>query len=116
MLGVSLLKIPVRDLRASVTFYEQALGLQVEFAAEEYGWAQLDGASVALALYQPGRGGGHREPGGSVDFHLSHDRLDELLARVRAAGVKAVIHRNDDGSASLEFRDPDGNSLKIMQR
>lgn len=116
MLGVALLKIPVRDAAAAARFYEQALGLQTKFMAERYGWAQLDGATVALALYQPGAGGGDRAPGGDVGFHLHHNRLDELLERVRAAGVDAAIHTNDDGSASLEFSDPDGNRLKILAR
>jgi len=116
MLGVALLKVPVTDINRAVGFYEDALGLAARFVAAEYGWAQLDGASVAIALYVPGRGGGDRSPGGSVDFHLSHDRLDELLSTVRRAAPDAEIHDNDDGSRSLEFTDPDGNSIKVMQR
>lgn len=77
-LGVALLKIPVADLSVSVPFYEAALGIQAVFVAEECGWAQFDGATLALALYVPGRGGGDRRPGGSVDFHLDHNRLDTL--------------------------------------
>jgi catechol 2,3-dioxygenase-like lactoylglutathione lyase family enzyme len=116
MLGVGLLTIPVTDIDRSVSFYEEALGLAAKFVAAEYGWAQLDGASVAMALYVPGKGGGDRPPGGSVDFHLTHDRLDELHRTVRRAQPDAAVHSNDDGTRSLEFRDPDGNAIKIMQR
>ena len=48
-LGVALLKVPVSDLAASLRFYEQALGLQAKVFSEDYGWAQVDGATVPLA-------------------------------------------------------------------
>jgi len=115
-LGVSLLKVPVADLQRAVAFYESALPLQAKFVAEEYGWAQLDGASLAIGLYVPGMGGGDRTPGGTLDFHLSHPRLDELLDDAEAADPDASIQSNADGSRSLELTDPDGNVLKIMER
>jgi catechol 2,3-dioxygenase-like lactoylglutathione lyase family enzyme len=116
MLGVGLLKIPVTDLARAVAFYEDALPLKATVVADEYGWAQLDGASVALALYVPGMGGGDRTVGGTVDFHLHHPRLDDLLADARAAAPGATVHENADGTRSLELADPDGNVLKIMER
>lgn len=116
MPAVNLLKIPVTDVGQAVRFYEAALGLSATVVVEQYGWAELDGASVPLALYVPGRGGGDRVPGGSVDFHLSHTDLDELLEQVRSVTATTEIHENDDGTRSLEFRDPAGNVVKVMQR
>ncbi|MEM9006099.1 MAG: VOC family protein [Cyanobacteria bacterium P01_F01_bin.86] len=115
MLNVTLLKIPVTNLQQSVKFYESVLGLSASCIVEEYGWAQLDGATVAIALYVPGRGGGQRSPGGSVDFHLGHNQLDELKNRVSTVIETVAIHTNDDGSRSLEFLDPDNNKIKIME-
>ncbi|EKU96295.1 lactoylglutathione lyase-like lyase [Leptolyngbya sp. PCC 7375] len=115
MLNVTLLKIPVTDLQQSVKFYESVLGLSARYIVEEYGWAQLDGATVAIALYVPGRGGGQRSPGGSVDFHLGHSQLDELKRRASNVTKTVAIHNNNDGSRSLEFLDPDGNEIKIME-
>lgn len=116
MIGVALLKVPVTDLVNSVAFYEQALGLQAQFVAEKYGWAQLDGATIALALYVPGKGGGDRTPGGSVDFHLHHPDLDALHGGLPQIAEHVGLHENDDGSRSLEFCDPDGNLIKVMQQ
>lgn len=116
MLNVALLKIPVTDLSRAVSFYERALGVRAKFIVEAYGWAQLDGISVALALYVPGRGGGNSSPGGDAGFHLSHPRLDELLRGVRPVDPVAEIAVNDDGSRSLDLTDPDGNTLRIMER
>ena len=115
-LQLAMLKIPVKDLAASVRFYETCLGLAPSVVVEEYGWAQFTGFSPPLALYVPGKGGGDRIPGGSVDFHLSCDRLEELADHVRRAAPEARIHENADGGRSLEFPDPDGNVLKIMER
>jgi predicted enzyme related to lactoylglutathione lyase len=115
MLGVALIKVPVADLARAVAFYEAAFGLQAKTVVEADGWALLDGISVALALYVPDKGGGNRPPGGSVDFNLSHDRIDELLQRVARVDPDAAIRVND-GSRCLELRDPDGNRLKVMQR
>ena len=115
MLNVTLLKIPVTNLQQSVKFYESVLGLSASCVVDEYGWAQLDGATVAIALYVPGRGGGQRSPGGSVDFHLGHSQLDELKIHISTIIETVAIHTNDDGSRSLELLDPDGNKLKIME-
>lgn len=116
MLTVSLLKIPVTDLERSLAFYQRSLGLRAVSAAIEYGWAQMEGAGIPLALYVPGRGGGNRSPGGSLDFHLEHDRLEVLIAVVRQVQPAANIFENGDGSRSLEFLDPDGNLIKVMER
>lgn len=116
MLSLAFLKIPVTDLNRAVTFYTNALPLKVAFAAEEYGWAQLEAGDLSLALYVPGKGGGNRTPGGSVDFQLHHPNVDELLATFKEnlPDANAEIFENNDGSRSLEFTGPDGNELKIM--
>jgi predicted enzyme related to lactoylglutathione lyase len=116
MLSLAFLKVPVTDLNRAVTFYTKALPLNLAFAAEEYGWAQLEAGELSLALYVPGKGGGNRTPGGSVDFQLHHPDLDALLATFKdnLPDVKAEIFENNDGSRSLEFTDPDSNELKIL--
>lgn len=115
-LAVSLLRIPVRDLSQSIRFYETALSLQAKFVTEEFGWAQLDGATLAIALYVPGHGGGKRTPGGSVDFHLSHDDIGGLLISVHKVAPDAAVYENTDGARSLDFTDPDGNCVKVIER
>lgn len=115
MIGLALLKIPVSDLARSVAFYEQVLGRQAVFTAEEFGWAQFDLAKIGLALYVPGKGGGDRAIGGSLDFHLHHPDLSQLREKLPDNADQVGLHENADGSKSLEFCDPDGNVIKIMQ-
>ena len=104
----------MRDLNRAVEFYCQGFGLTADFVSEDYGWAQLGGADIGLALYVPGKGGGDGVPGQDRDFHLVAPDLDGLLARIAPLAPDAAIATNDDGSRSLDVTDPDGNGLRIM--
>jgi len=113
--NLSLLKLPVTDVTASANFYREGLGFEQQFVAEEYGWAQFMAGEIPIALYKPGMGGGNRKPGGSVDFHLATAEIEALRDRLKQydPAIKAEIFKNDDGSETLEFADPDGNEFKI---
>jgi predicted enzyme related to lactoylglutathione lyase len=112
---LTLLKIPVSNIAVSAKFYGEALEFEQQFVAEQYGWAQFQAGDLSIALYKLGMGGGNRKPGGSVDFHLATANLEKLLERLKRYDpkLKAAIFKNDDGSETLEFADPDGNELKI---
>ena len=116
---LALLKIPVSQIERSSKFYQDTLGVTVQFAAEEYGWAQLLAGELPLALYKPGMGGGDGKIGGSLDFHLAlaAERFDQLANSLIPRGVIVdnTIHRGDDGTTFIDLRDPDGNTLKIMR-
>jgi|GEM_PF-847639 len=114
---VTLLKIPVSDITVSAKFYAEGLGFEQQFIAEKYGWAQFKAGDLSIALYKPGMGGGNRKPGGSVDFHLSVENLEQLQDRLKHFDpkLKVGIFKNDDGSETLEFTDPDGNEFKISK-
>jgi len=114
MFQLNTLKVPVTDLGAAVAFYRDALGLTATFVAEEFGWAQMDGAGLPLALYVPGRGGGDRPPGGMLDFQLACADPAPLLTFFFNDSAYSEIYTNADGSRSLEFTDPDGNTWKVM--
>jgi catechol 2,3-dioxygenase-like lactoylglutathione lyase family enzyme len=115
-----LLKIPVRNVQKSSEFYQKHLGFTVDFVAEEYGWANLSSGDFAMALYEPGKGGGQRTIGGSVDFHLVLDETEfnPLSITLKETGVlvEDMIHTGADGSTFIEVSDPDNNVLKIAKR
>ena len=115
-----LLKIPVTNVDVSSQFYAEHLGLTVDFAAEEYGWAQLSSGDFSMALYVPGMGGGDGKIGGSVDFHLSlpGETFDTLANGLLEKGhlSEGMIHTGNDGSTFVDMLDPDGNILKVMKR
>lgn len=115
-----LLKIPVSDVHKSAAFYEQYLGFQIDFIAEEFGWANLSSDTFSMALYEPGKGGGNRDIGGSIDFHLrlGANEFDPLALSLQEAGflVENRIHTGADGSTFIEVEDLDHNILKIARR
>ncbi len=114
-----LLKIPVKNVDTSSQFYAENLGFKIDFAAEEYGWAQLSSGDFSMALYVPGMGGGDGKLGGSVDFHLSlaGDEFDTLANDLLEKGhlSEGMIHSGNDGSTFVDVLDPDGNILKVMK-
>jgi catechol 2,3-dioxygenase-like lactoylglutathione lyase family enzyme len=116
---LSLLKIPVNDIEVSSEFYAQNLGFQVDFVAPEYGWAQMKTGEISVALYKPGMGGGEREIGGSVDFHLmlEEDDFDEVVEKVKEEGVLLddMVHTGADGTTFIEILDPDQNVIKVFK-
>ncbi|MEM1388512.1 MAG: VOC family protein [Pseudomonadota bacterium] len=115
MIELALLKVPVSNLDAAVAFYEKALGLTASFVSDEFGWAQMEGLAVPFALYVPGKGGGSGEMGGSLDFHLAAANLEDIKDRLPSEATSIGLFTNADGSVTLEFRDLDGNEIKIFQ-
>ena len=112
-----MLKIPVNDVEQAADFYRDVLGFKQEFVVPEYGWAQFTIGELPLGLYVPGKRGGNRSPGGSIDFQLLTDDLEALHQRCVAAGAETGegIVTSNDGLAFFEVSDPDGNILKIIK-
>ncbi|WJY21509.1 VOC family protein [Fontisubflavum oceani] len=116
MISLALLKIPVTDLHRARAFYTTLFETEPVFHSTEYGWTQFMLGKLPIALYTPGAGGGAGVPGHDLDFQLTSPDLEALKAQILPHAPDAAIHKNADGSQSLEFRDPDGNGLKIMAR
>jgi len=117
---LGLVKIPVSDIAISAQFYEKDLGFEQEFIAPEYGWAQFKTGEISLALYKPGMGGGERQLGGSVDFHLvldgeEFDELSKTMLETKRLS-EDMVHKGADGSTFIEILDPDENVLKVFRR
>lgn len=116
---ILLVKIPVPDLEEGVALYREVFGWEATFVAEAYGWAQLQAGEVPIALYVPGKGGGNRTPGGSVDVHLGLEpgEFDRVVEKAREKGclVDGRVHTGDDGTTFVEIRDPGGNLLRVFR-
>lgn len=117
-LGVSvgLVKVPVTAFARATQFYREVLGLEEEFAVEQYGWAQYKTASVPLCLYVTGMGGGDGKPGGETGIQLRVRDAKAAHASIRQRGGNVSdLDSGDDGSVGFAVRDPDGNSISIIQ-
>jgi catechol 2,3-dioxygenase-like lactoylglutathione lyase family enzyme len=117
-LGITLgfVKIPVTDFNKSAAFYRDVLGLDEQFAVEEYGWAQYDIGGTGLCLYQIGKGGGQGTPGIDTGIQLRVNDAKAAHALItQRGGNPGKINTGDDGTIAFAITDPDGNKLSVAQ-
>ena len=129
-LTVSTMFIPVHDPDAALTFYRDALGLEVRMDVESEGfrWVTVGapGQEVGIVLFQPH--GGLSEAEGDALLSLvtkgslqaaifSTDDLDTTFEKVRASGAEVLQEPTSQpwGARDCAFRDPSGNLVRIAQ-
>ncbi|MGR2739688.1 VOC family protein [Billgrantia sp. Q4P2] len=114
---ISMITLGVRDLAASIRFYEQGLGLPRMESPPEVAFFTLNGTWLGLygreALAEDA--GVPAEGSGFTGIALAHNlaseaEVDELLEQVVAAGAKLVKPGQKVfwGGYSGYFSDPDG--------
>ena len=115
---IGLVKIPVSDFKRATAYYRDVLGLEEEFAVEDYGWAQYKTGGVPLCLYVKGMGGGEGTPGGDAGFHLTVGDVRAYYEQIQNRGGETAseIVGSADGGLFFVIRDPDGNTFKVLQR
>ena len=110
----------VSDLGRARTFYEGTLGLKPSSARPELGfpgvWYDVGAGQIHLInLPNPDPVEGRPAHGGR-DRHaaLGVARWENLKARLDAAGVAYTLSRS--GRRALFVRDPDGNTLELVEQ
>jgi catechol 2,3-dioxygenase-like lactoylglutathione lyase family enzyme len=123
--------LTVHDKDIALTFYRDALGLELVGDVERGGsfWATLmlpDQAGVNIVLSDP-YGGRSQEDGdimaklmakgalNGVSFAVSN--LEETFEKVRASGAEVMQEPMEQpwGARDCAFRDPSGNMVRINQ-
>lgn len=118
---ISLVAVPATDQDRSIEFYE-ALGFEkrtdIPFG-DEYRWVEVYPPSgttgIALAPPRPGVD----RTGVETGIILTTDDIDATHAQLQAGGVDVdaeVSRMGDPVPPMFWFRDPDGNSLMIVQQ
>ena len=109
----------VSDLDQAALFYEKILGLfrierpKLDFEGVWYGLD--DGQQIHLMLLDNPYGGCVLPEHGGRDRHvaMSAPDLDDVRDRLDAEGVKYTLSRS--GRKALFCRDPDGNTIELIQ-
>ncbi|HZM56496.1 MAG TPA: VOC family protein [Acidimicrobiales bacterium] len=127
---VSAMFIPVHDPDAALSFYRDALGLEVrnDVASGEFRWVTVGapGQDVDIVLSQP-HGGRSQAEGdallslvtqGSLQAAIFRsDDLDATFEKVRASGAEVLQEPASQpwGVRDCAFRDPSGNLVRIQE-
>ena len=119
---VSLVCIPSTDQDSSIDFYVDKLGFEkrtdVPFGGS-YRWVEVypPGGTTGIALAPPRPG--DPNPGGmQTGITLTTDDIDATHAHLRSGGVDVdaeVSRMGDPVPPMFWFRDPDGNSLMVVE-
>lgn len=121
------LVLTVRDIAATVAFYERVLGMkEVRFAgADKVARVALAFGRQKINLHQAGK---EFEPKaarplpGSADLcFLTHEPMEAVIARIKASEVDIIegpVRRTGATGPilSVYIRDPDGNLLEIANQ
>jgi len=118
---IGLVIIPSTDQDKSIEFYEQALGFEkrtdIPFGGD-YRWVEVypPTGTTGIALAPPREG----DPTGvQTGISLTTDDVDATHAQLKEAGVDVdaeVMRMGDPVPPMFWFRDPDGNSLLIVEQ
>ena len=118
--AIGLVMVPTDDQDRSIEFYDK-LGFEkrtdIPFG-DKYRWVEVYPPSgttgIALAPPPPGGEAGSKETG----TILNTDDIDAIHAELKAKGIDVdaeVSRMGDPVPPMFWFRDPDGNSLLIVQ-
>lgn len=113
--------IPIADQDRALAFYAETLGLEkradVPFGNGDR-WIEVApaGAQTPIALCPPGPG--TQAGGKDTGITLQTDDIDAYHAQLQARGVDVdaeVSHMGDPVPPLFWFRDPEGNSLMVVE-
>ena len=99
---ISIITLGVKDLKRSIHFYRDGLGLPIKEGYEEIAFFKTRGTWLALFPRQALAADADQDPAGSgfQGFTLAHNvktrlEVDELLAQIPAIGGKLVKQAQD---------------------
>lgn len=118
---VDYVMVMVSDMKRSLKFYKETLGLPLKFESEE--WSEFQTGTTTLALHggaKPSDGGGRGEPqAGTCSIGFSVADLEKTWKDLQARGVRFVMpptEREGEGIKLAVAMDPDGLPLSFAQR
>jgi catechol 2,3-dioxygenase-like lactoylglutathione lyase family enzyme len=118
---VDYVMVMVSDMKRSVNFYKETLGLPLKFESEE--WTEFQTGTTTLALHggaKPSGARGREElQAGTCSIGFSVADLEKTWKDLRARGVHFVMpptEREGEGIKLAIGVDPDGLPLSFAER
>jgi catechol 2,3-dioxygenase-like lactoylglutathione lyase family enzyme len=109
---VDFVTIPTRDVKRSVEFYRDVLGIP----ESEYQGAEIETPNVTLAFWNPEEDGLEFQAN-QAGFGLRVENVAESRKELEAKGVEFLGDTVDTGVCRMGFfKDPDGNAVILHRR
>lgn len=108
--GLNHVTLAVADLRRSIAFYTEVLGLRLRAEWPEGAYLSAGEMWLCLAL-DPAARTARREAYTHLALDARRDEFDVLATRIRA--VARIWKENRSEGASVYFLDPDGHRLEL---
>ena len=107
----------VSDMKRSVSFYRDVLGLPLKFETPDWTEFETDGATLALHASEepnPEKGEQRHPPAGRCRPGFGVPNLDEFHRKMVAHGVPCIQEPKDVfGARIAQYADPDGLVISI---
>jgi len=116
---VNWFEIPVSDMARAKTFYEKALGVDIqenEMGPNKMGWFPMEqGAMGAAGTLIQGEGYQPSHAGSLVYLHV--DKIDPTLEAIDSAGGKTLMPGTNIGEHGFiaHFEDSEGNRVALHE-
>ena len=112
----------VKDVKRSVDFYTQQLGLKLDMQNLP-AFAQVSVGNLKLILSGPGASGSRPTPDGKQQEPGGWNRIilqvDDLPAQIETLKKAGLHFRNEmesgPGGKQIQLEDPDGNPIELFQ-
>jgi len=112
----------VKDVKRSVDFYTQQLGLKLDMQNLP-AFAQVSVGNLKLILSGPGASGSRQMPDGREQQPGGWNRVilqvDDLPARIETLKKAGLRFRNEmevgPGGKQIQLEDPDGNPIELFE-
>ena len=112
----------VKDVKRSVDFYTQQLGLKLDMQNLP-AFGQVSAGNLKLILSGPGASGSRQMPDGREQSPGGWNRVilqvDDLPARIEALKKAGLHFRNEmevgPGGKQIQLEDPDGNPIELFE-
>jgi catechol 2,3-dioxygenase-like lactoylglutathione lyase family enzyme len=111
MIKAGTVTLNVKDLNASISFYE-SLGMTMKERWGEH-YAELETEGLKLGLH-PAKESNVTVGSGNASIGFTTDQFDEVKALLEKLSVK-YFERNEEGGQFIHFKDPDGTYLYFIK-
>ncbi len=117
LLGPDFISLQVRNLAASRAFYTEMLGLAVDARFDAPDFVLFDTTTIPFALSAARVNlDDAPQPGWGVTLWIDCDHVDELCAKMEAAGATIITPPYDGPfGRTFVFADPDGYRITANQ-